>query len=306
VRLKATVAGALDGTAKVECTLAGTGTIATSGTTAATGTNTKFLTEYAIGDVIMVGTETSRVVATVPSDTSLTVTVAFSNTAGTLAHWINYGGTTKRIAITAGAWNDVVLSDGERMGANYPHARVQFMFTSGGVFTLNDEWACAQQAGKSVVTFVQKQPLTAVGCKLTIGGAEVEVEGLTINLDAPRLAYFSVGDASARRVIDNGQRMAEVAIKRMYLDRTFLRLARNGAKVAVLAEARGNRFGTTAFYEGWTVSMPNVQFNEAGASGIKDTTAFEEEVKGIAYFDPATPTVAPVVETLITSVATLK
>jgi hypothetical protein len=56
------------------------GTVATVGTTALTGTNTYF-TDYAVGDKITVDGETVRTIATITSDTALTVTPAFSNTA---------------------------------------------------------------------------------------------------------------------------------------------------------------------------------------------------------------------------------
>jgi hypothetical protein len=56
------------------------GTVATAGTTTLTGTSTYF-TDYQVGDKITVSGETVRTIATIVSDTSLTVTVAFSNTA---------------------------------------------------------------------------------------------------------------------------------------------------------------------------------------------------------------------------------
>lgn len=56
------------------------GTVATAATTALTGTATKF-TDYRVGDKITVNGETVRTIATITSDTALTVTVAFSNTA---------------------------------------------------------------------------------------------------------------------------------------------------------------------------------------------------------------------------------
>jgi hypothetical protein len=56
------------------------GTVATTGTTALTGTSTNF-TDYQVGDTILVSGETSRTIATITSDTVLTVSVAFSNTA---------------------------------------------------------------------------------------------------------------------------------------------------------------------------------------------------------------------------------
>jgi hypothetical protein len=304
LRLKATVPGALDGTAKVEGTYAGTGTIATSATSTATGTGTKFLTEYVAGDLIMVGTETVRTVNVVTSNTSMTVTVAFSNTASGLAHWIDYGGVTKRMPVYSGVWQDFIDSKGKRVGANYPHAKVEFMYTAGGVFTTSDEWQCLQQRGKTTVSFVQKQPLTAVGCALTIGGSEVEVEGATIEMDRPREPYFAVGHASARRVNDNGQRMATVAIKRRYLDRTFLRLARSGAKVSFAAAMRGDRIGSTAYYEGWDIAAPNWQIDDAGNDGIKGPNAYDEEIKGTLYYDPNTAAV-PITETLTTTVPTI-
>lgn len=304
IRLKATVAGALNGTGKVECTLAGTGTIATTGTTAAVGTGTKFTTEYTAGDTIMVGTETVRTVDVITDDTHMTVTVAFTNTASGLLHYIAYGGTARRIAITAGDWYTVVLADGERMGANYPHAKIEFMFTSGGVFTLDDEWQCAQQSGQSVVTYVQKQPLTAVGLDLTIGGSLVDIESVSLEIENPIEAYFSVGHSSARRVNRIGQRKAMASIKMRYLDRTFLRLARSGAKVALALSMAGARIGSTAYYEGWDIAAPNFQIDEAGNKGISGADAFDEEIKGELSFDPDTGDPA-ITETVTTTVATI-
>jgi hypothetical protein len=56
------------------------GTVATAGTTTLTGTNT-FFTDYRVGDQVTVSGETVRTIASITSDTSLAVTVAFSNTA---------------------------------------------------------------------------------------------------------------------------------------------------------------------------------------------------------------------------------
>lgn len=56
------------------------GTVATTGTTTLTGTSTHF-TDYNTGDTILVSGETVRIIDTITSDTVLTVTVAFSNTA---------------------------------------------------------------------------------------------------------------------------------------------------------------------------------------------------------------------------------
>lgn len=56
------------------------GTVATTGTTTLTGSSTYF-TDYNVGDRITVDGESVRTIDTITSDTSLTVTVAFSNTA---------------------------------------------------------------------------------------------------------------------------------------------------------------------------------------------------------------------------------
>lgn len=60
------------------------GTVATNGTTTLTGTGTRFLRLFRVGDTITVQGETVRTIATIASDTSLTVTVAFSTTASAL------------------------------------------------------------------------------------------------------------------------------------------------------------------------------------------------------------------------------
>lgn len=56
------------------------GTVATTGTTTLTGTST-FFTDYQVGDKLTVSGETERTIDTITSDTVLTVTVAFANTA---------------------------------------------------------------------------------------------------------------------------------------------------------------------------------------------------------------------------------
>jgi len=59
------------------------GTVSTAGGTTLTGTGTYF-TDYKAGDTILVSGETVRTIDSIASDTSLEVTVAFSNTASEL------------------------------------------------------------------------------------------------------------------------------------------------------------------------------------------------------------------------------
>jgi len=58
----------------------GLGTLETAGTTTLLGTDTVFERSFVVGDTISVEGETDRIVATIVSDTELTVTVAFSTT----------------------------------------------------------------------------------------------------------------------------------------------------------------------------------------------------------------------------------
>lgn len=60
------------------------GTVTTAGTTTLTGSSTYF-TDYEVGDKILVSGETVRTIATITSDTSLTVTVAFSTSVASLS-----------------------------------------------------------------------------------------------------------------------------------------------------------------------------------------------------------------------------
>jgi preprotein translocase subunit YajC len=59
------------------------GTVATTGTTTLTGTGTYF-TDYKVGDKVTVSGETVRTIDAITSDTVLTVSVAFANTASGL------------------------------------------------------------------------------------------------------------------------------------------------------------------------------------------------------------------------------
>ncbi len=64
----------------------GTGTVTTNGTTTLAGSGTLFLEQLNIGDTIVVSGETVRTIATITSNTSLTVTAAFSTSSGSLTY----------------------------------------------------------------------------------------------------------------------------------------------------------------------------------------------------------------------------
>lgn len=79
----------VNGGAQVYTTVTGYGTVTTNKTTSLSGVGTTFLTTFKAGDTITVSGETARIVDTVSSDTSLTVTVAFSNTASAKSYTHN-------------------------------------------------------------------------------------------------------------------------------------------------------------------------------------------------------------------------
>lgn len=79
----------VNGGAQVYTTVTGFGTVTTNKTTALSGVGTTFLTTFKAGDTVTVSGETARIVDTVSSDTSLTVTVAFSNTASAKSYTHN-------------------------------------------------------------------------------------------------------------------------------------------------------------------------------------------------------------------------
>ena len=104
----------------------GIGTVETDGTTTLAGTNTVFERAFVVGDTISVAGETDRIVASIVSDTELTVTVAFSTSLSGLAythfHWdISYpfdfltnGGTGQgeTVQATMAYWRLRVVNEG--------------------------------------------------------------------------------------------------------------------------------------------------------------------------------------------------
>ena len=69
----------------------GTGTVTTDGSITLTGTSTSF-TDYQAGDFIKLYGETQRTIATIVSDTSLTVSVAFSTSSSGLSYSVMNSG----------------------------------------------------------------------------------------------------------------------------------------------------------------------------------------------------------------------
>jgi len=68
--------------------IVGKGTVTTDGSTALVGGDSSFLDQVKVGDTIKVTGETSRTIATVTSDTALTVTSAFSTSVSSLSYRI--------------------------------------------------------------------------------------------------------------------------------------------------------------------------------------------------------------------------
>lgn len=97
----------------------GTGTVTTNGTTTLSGSGTAFTTQLRIGDRINVSGETVRFVATISSDTSLTVTSAFSTSSAGLSFTYFPVGSTANVPHPMIVGADDILYIGDR---NFVHA----------------------------------------------------------------------------------------------------------------------------------------------------------------------------------------
>lgn len=76
---------------QVDQATTGPGLVSTNGTTTLTGSNTKFLNTFNVGDTITVSGETVRTITAIASNGSLTVSAAFSTTAGSLTYTLTGG-----------------------------------------------------------------------------------------------------------------------------------------------------------------------------------------------------------------------
>lgn len=97
----------------------GTGTVTTNGTTTLTGSGTTFKSTLRVGDRINVSSETVRFVATITSDTSLTVTSAFSTSTAGLSFTYFPVGSTANVPHPMIVGADDILYIGDR---NFVHA----------------------------------------------------------------------------------------------------------------------------------------------------------------------------------------
>jgi hypothetical protein len=76
--------------AEIRGQAAGNGTVTTNGTITLTGDSDTTFTDYKAGDIIKVKGETNRTVATVTSDSVLTVSLAFSTSDSGLTYMVDY------------------------------------------------------------------------------------------------------------------------------------------------------------------------------------------------------------------------
>ena len=157
-----------------------TGTVATAGTTTLTGTSTYF-TDYRVGDTILVDGETVRTIATIVSDTSLTVTVAFSTTASSLTFThntiidstVNTYNLHRRYFLNSD-YAKIVKTDGSIVEYAIPKAQQRN--------TINGQVAYIHGSNPKKITFAQTIDAGLDGGTLTVPGY-YEPESLVLSTD---------------------------------------------------------------------------------------------------------------------------
>jgi len=139
------------------------GTVSTTGTATLTGSGTYF-TDYAVGDKITVSGETERTIDTITSDTVLTVTVAFANTASAKSF-------TRQIIMTSAktySLNRKLYTPSDQVKITTSINSTDFSITSPNSRSTSDTYISGRNP--KVITFYNDINTQLIGGVLTIPG----------------------------------------------------------------------------------------------------------------------------------------
>jgi hypothetical protein len=175
------------------------GTVSTTGTTTLTGTGTNFL-DYQVGDKVSVSGETDRIIDNITSDTVLTVTLAFTNTAS--------GKTFNKHTILK---TGVTIYNLHRRFVS--PSNMAFIYKSDGTFVeytiakpqetiLGVDEVYISGLNPQTITFIEDIPTDLIGLELIVPGyfepTELTADTDTIPVDDPYWLVMSVAAELAR------------------------------------------------------------------------------------------------------------
>jgi len=213
-------------------------------------------------------------------------------------------GTEFLIPATPG-WIEFIYSSDGLHASGDPNDPVQILFTSGGSFVLDDEWAFDPKRPKGNATFGAMNRLTAVGTKMTLGGTTYRPHTYDIKFTRPRDPYFSCGSKYAETIFkDNGVRTWEIKLARRYQDRDFFKRMLNADVVPFVCNMNGDLIATVggvSYYEQHKFDAANCQVIAGGA----DVTSDKQQDEQITLVPTWNGTVVELTETIRGTLATL-
>jgi hypothetical protein len=206
--------------------------------------------------------------------------------------------------VVANEWMNVILADGNHASGD-PLDPVQVCFTDGGTLTLNDEWAIDTTRTRiASPTYPSRNPLTAVGMTLSIGGTEYVIDNADIKFKRPTKERRGGGSKYPYSMLRDGTREWSIKLMRDYTDRDLYLKMLSGEAAAFDCTIGGDKIATVSavtYFEQWRLYSSNVQVTDAGAD-VPNEKQLPESIDIAPFWDGST---VEMQETIICTVSSL-
>lgn len=189
-------------------------------------------------------------------------------------------------AVTAGVWYPFLLADGTNASGN-PYNPIEFMLTSGGTLSLNDEFEIQAQRPAPTLSYPSRQPLSGNGLTVTIGGVIYTVENFDIKFTRPRKEQRGAGSMYASSHLPDGNRQFSISIQRDYVTKSLYDKMISGAALAFDATLLGD-YISGSYQEMAKFASVNAQVFKAGANPTSDKQ-LQESAEIVPYYDGTNP-----------------
>lgn len=203
--------------------------------------------------------------------------------------------------IITGGWQNAYDSADDHLAtfSGNPDEPLQFMFPTGGTFTLGDKWTIESPRVRMVATYPAKNELTAVAVTTEIDGVEYVIDSGSLKVNKPLVPWSGGGSKLPYGWLENGEEAWTITLKRKNTDDVVFEAYEAEKVLPIKVTMLGDIVGAGLYREQWELNFAATQIASAGSNQTSQG-ALDEDITAEAFDNGVDPVCE---ETIICGIA---